>query len=119
MSKGGAATTVILAGGVLTALALIPAEGNSGSAYKKLWAAGLLTAALGVAADFVPEIVGPFAVLIIIAAVVRNPGVIGKFVAGTAPTAGSSTTVQKGPPGTQWPVGSSTSAPTGLRGPTG
>jgi hypothetical protein len=84
VSKSGAATTVIVAGGVLTALALIPAEGQTGSAYKKVWAAGLLTVALGVAADFVPEIVGPFAILVILAAVATNPGVLGRFVAGSA-----------------------------------
>lgn len=83
MSKSGASTLVLLSGGVLIGLALLD-EGSfaAGSAYRKVWAAGLLTIALGVAADFVPEIVGPFAGLIIIAAVVKNPGKIGGFVTG-------------------------------------
>lgn len=84
MSPKGATTVVVLTGGVLSALALIPYEGKTGSAYKKLWAAGLLTVALAAAADFVPEIVGPFAVLIIIAAVAKNPGVLGGFLSQAA-----------------------------------
>lgn len=116
MSKGGAATTVIVAGGVLTALALIPAEGQTGSAYKKVWAAGLLTAALGVAADFVPEIVGPFAVLIIIAAIVRNPGVIGKFV-NQPSTSSAKASVQ--PKGSTGPIGGNYQGQAGATGPLG
>lgn len=84
MSKGGATTVVIVAGGLLAAMALIPAEGQTGSAYRKLWAAGLLTTGLAFAADLVPDLVGPFAVLIIIAAAVKNPGVLGGFL-GTPP----------------------------------
>lgn len=87
MDKAGASTIVLVSGGVLVTLALLTP--NDGSRYKRIWAAGLLTAGLGVAADFVPEIVAPFAVLVIIAAVVKNPGVIGKFTTGT--TSSSST----------------------------
>lgn len=83
MSKGGASTLVLLSGGVLVGLALLD-EGSlaAGSTYRKVWAAGLLTIALGIAADFVPEVVGPFAGLVIIAALVKNPGRIGSFVTG-------------------------------------
>lgn len=119
MSRSGAATTVIVAGGVLTALALIPAEGQTGSAYKKVWAAGLLTVALGVAADFVPEIVAPFAVLVIIAAVVRNPGVIGRFVNAPPAALPSGGAAAKAPTGPAGPVGSTQATPPGLRGPVG
>jgi len=113
VNKGTANTIVLVSGGVLVALALIP--GNQGGAtYKKIWAAGLLTIALGVAADFVPEVVGPFAVLVIIAAVVKNPGVIGKFV---NQGAGVSVSAPKGPTG---PVGSTqVQAPVGPQGPVG
>lgn len=83
MSKGAASILVLVSGGVLVSLALLSGDSlASGSAYKKIWAAGLLTLGLGVAADLVPEIVGPFAVLIIIASVVKNPGKIGAFVTG-------------------------------------
>ena len=111
MNKGTANTVVLVSGGVLVALALIPGK-DGGSAYKRIWAAGLLTVALGIAADFVPEVVGPFAVLVIIAAVVKNPGVIGKFVTGTP-----AVTAPAGPRG---PVGSTTvQAPAGPQGPLG
>ncbi len=91
MNKGTASTIVLVSGGLLVALALIPAKGNvDSSVYKKIWAAGLLTVALGVAADFVPEVVGPFAVLVIIAAVLRNQGVLGGFIGGGSAVSSSS-----------------------------
>ena len=79
MSKGTASTVVLVSGGVLVALALLSSKQGE-DRYKAIWAAGLLTIALGVAADFLPEIVGPFAGLVIVAAVIKNPGSIGSFV---------------------------------------
>lgn len=91
MGKLGATTLVLVSGGLLIALALIPSgEYVTGATYKKLWAAGLWTTALGIAADFVPEIVGPFAVLVIIAAIAENRGVLGGFL-GTSSKPSSST----------------------------
>jgi hypothetical protein len=84
MSKSTASTIVLVSGAVLAALALIP--GNVGdSTYKRIWAAGLWTMLLGLAADIVPEVVGPFAVLVIIASVVKHPGVLGGFLGTSGP----------------------------------
>jgi hypothetical protein len=92
VSKGSASTIVLVSGGILVALALL--SGKQGEdRYKAIWAAGLLTVALGVAADFLPELVGPFAGLVIVAAVIKNPGTIGAFVnqkvSSTATTGGA------------------------------
>lgn len=92
MSPGAANTTVFVAGGTLVGLALLNSKGpTDSSTYKRIWAAGLLTVGLGVAADFVPQIVGPFAVLVVIAAVLKSPNVIGKFLGGTTTSGGAAT----------------------------
>lgn len=117
MSKATASTVVLLTGAVLVVLALLTPD--QGARYKKIWAAGLLTAGLGVAADFVPEVVGPFAALVIIAAVAKNPGLIGRFTAGgAAATAGST---RAAPTGIIGPQGTPRQAasPPGVRGPFG
>lgn len=83
MSKGTATTIVFATGGILAAIALLQKTSiGSGKTYRKLWAAGLLTAGLAVFADFVPELVGPFAVLVILAAVANDTGVLGGLIAG-------------------------------------
>jgi hypothetical protein len=86
VSKGTANMVVLASGAVLVALALIPGHVGSSSTYKRIWAAGLWTTLLGLVADIVPEVVGPFAVLVIIASVVKQPGVLGGFLGG--PTTG-------------------------------
>ncbi len=87
MNPSGAKTIVFISGGTLVALALIKSKSAADvSTYKAIWAAGLLTTGLSIFADFVPELVGPFAVLIIIAAVVASPGTLGNFIGGAAPT---------------------------------
>jgi hypothetical protein len=79
MSKGGANTLVLVSGGVLVALALLTHTPGQ-DRYKAIWAAGLLTLALGVFADLAPELVGPFALLVIAAAAIKNPGTVGAFI---------------------------------------
>jgi hypothetical protein len=89
LSRGGATTAVLLTGGTLIGLALLN-DGSSlveGKTYKKIWAAGLLTTGLAFAADIIPDLVGPFCILVIIASIANNPGVVGRFVSGGAPKA--------------------------------
>ena len=96
MNKSSASVIVMLTGAVLVGLALIPGEsggqGLSSNTYKKIWAASVLTVGLGFAADVLPELTGWFAAAVIVGAVIKNPGVIGKFInkgsgATTAPAA--------------------------------
>lgn len=64
--------------GVLSVIALLSSKGaTDGATYKRLWGSAVAATGLAVAADFVPELVGPFAVLIIIAAAAKNPGWFG------------------------------------------
>lgn len=50
--------------------------------FKSLWAIGLVTLGLAIFADFVPDVAGPFALLVLIAMAVRNTGVLGSVVGG-------------------------------------
>ena len=85
MSTSGAKTLVLLTGLLMVVfVAIEEMRGTAqGSTYKKVWAIGLLTLGLGVAADFIPELVGPFAGLVLIAAYARNQGAIGGIIAKT------------------------------------
>jgi len=69
-----ATTIVVITTGVLIMLALLKAQ--PGSTYKKIWASGLAGTALAFAADIVPELVGPFALLILLVAVEKNYGLL-------------------------------------------
>lgn len=88
MSKGGATAIVFVTGGLLVTLALLQKGSlSSGDTYKRIWGAGLLTAGLSILVDFVPELVGPFAILIVIAAVAKSPGALEGFIGGGQKTA--------------------------------
>jgi hypothetical protein len=63
----------------------------TGSTYKKIWAIGVLTLGLGAASDFAPDLVGPFAFLVLIAAYARNQGALGSVIGGTSSTPAAST----------------------------
>ena len=43
--------------------------GGSGSLYKRLWGLGVIGVVLSLAADFVPTIAGPFAVLMVLGSI--------------------------------------------------
>lgn len=88
MSKGGATAIVFITGALLAGIALL----NGGKTYKKIWAAGVLTTGLSIFADFAPEVVGPFALLIIIAALAKDQGAIGSFLGTKAPATASAQT---------------------------
>ncbi len=81
MSPANAKTLVFVSGGVLVGLALLSRNQNT---YKRVWAAGMWTTALAVVADLAPQVVGPFALLVIVAAVAADQGLLGSFLAGNA-----------------------------------
>ena len=115
MSAKGASTLVLLTGGLLVGYALLDARnGNATSeqTYKRIYSSFLATVALGVAADFVPTVVAPFCVLVLIAAWARHKGALGGLVSGSS---------QAAPAGVSGPVGSTSSQqpPAGLTGPVG
>lgn len=93
MSSEQASRIVLLCGAGMGTFVLIQAarEGRAQEkTYKSLWAIGLVTLGLAVAADFVPQIAGPFAVLVLIAMAARNSGAIGSVIGGRTTTRSSS-----------------------------
>lgn len=78
MGEGNAKTIVFASGGLLIALALLSGKDS----YKRVWAASLWTTLLAIVADVAPQVAGPFALLIIVAAIATDQGAFGKFVAG-------------------------------------
>lgn len=82
MSPKSATVLVVGMWGILVAAALIKAQ--PGSTYRKVWGASLAATALAFAADLVPELVGPFALLILLVVVEKNYGLL-SGAAGIAP----------------------------------
>lgn len=82
MTSEQAARVVFIAGMIEAGYVLI--RGNrgvgEGKTYKSLWAIGLLTLGLAVFADFIPQVAGPFAVLVLVAMIVRNRGEVGDVI---------------------------------------
>jgi hypothetical protein len=58
---------------------------TDGKTYKSLWAIGLLTLGLAVFADFIPQVAGPFAVLVLVAMIIRNRGELGSVITPGSP----------------------------------
>ena len=102
MSSRSAATLVLITGGLMVTYAALDAKNGTVTAdvtYKRIYSSFLATAALGIAADFVPEIVGPFAILIIVAAWAKHKGALGgllgssgQLASGAAGTSGTTAT---------------------------
>jgi hypothetical protein len=93
VSQGTARTVVMLTGLLMIAFVGIEAKRGTatGSTYKKIWAIGVLTLGLGAASDFVPDLVGPFALLVLLAAYARNQGALGSVIGGSSSTPAAST----------------------------
>ena len=90
MSSRSAATLVLITGGLMVTYAALDAKNGTVTAdvtYKRIYSSFLATAALGIAADFVPEIVGPFAILIIVAAWAKHKGVLGGIISSSTKAA--------------------------------
>lgn len=79
------ASTVVLLAGALMAFYVLRSK-PEGSRYKALWAVALMTLGLSVLADFAPDLAGPFAVLVMIAAYMRHKGTLGKVLPGQGTT---------------------------------
>lgn len=69
-----------MSGGIMAVWVLVTSSPAKGSTYKRLWGIGALTLGLSIMADFVPEIAGPFALLMLAAATVKNQGKIGNTI---------------------------------------
>lgn len=93
MSPGTAKTIVLITGGGMLAFVALEAKAGTaqGSTYKKVWAIGLLTLALGIVSDFAPQLTGAFAVLVLLAAYGRHEGLIGNVIGAPAKPAAKPT----------------------------
>lgn len=87
MNPTGTKTLVFVSGGVLVGLALLSGKGDT---FRRVWAAALWTTLLAAVADLAPQVIGPFALLVIVAAVATDPGAIGKFLGGNSTDANTS-----------------------------
>ena len=59
-----------------------------GRTWRSLWAIGLVTLGLAFFADFVPQVAGPFAVLVLIAMAVRSKGELGQVIGAAGASSG-------------------------------
>ena len=92
MNARTASTLVLITGGLLITYAALDARKGtvtSDVTYKRIYSSFLATVALGVAADLAPAIVGPFAILIIVAAWAKHKGALGGIISSSATTAAS------------------------------
>ena len=90
MTKTTAQTLVLVTGGLLIVYAMLDARNGKVSGettYKRIYSSFLATVALGIAADLVPELVGPFALLVIVGAWAKHKGVLGGVISAPAKAA--------------------------------
>lgn len=80
MSSEQAGRLVLIAGAAEAAIVLAAMRGEDDKErrLRALWAIGVLTLVLAMAADFVPQLAAPFAVLVAVAMVTRYPGELGR-----------------------------------------
>lgn len=76
MTGGNSHTIVFISAGV-TAATVYSAAQSEEERFRALWAIGLLAVALAALSDTIPQVAGPFAVLVAVAAVARHPGALG------------------------------------------
>lgn len=87
MSSEQAARIVFVAGMIEASYVLVRGSRKTlvaGTTYRSLWAIGVLTLGLAVFADFVPQVAGPLALLVLIAMVIRNRGELGSVLGTSA-----------------------------------
>lgn len=85
------ATKLVFLGALATAAVVVAKAEGEEERFRALWAIGLLFVALAALADFAPQLAGPFAALVAVAAVSRNPGALGRrlgFEGGGSPLRG-------------------------------
>lgn len=107
------ATKLVFVGAGVTAAVVVASTKDEDARFKALWAIGLLTVGLAAVADFAPQLAGPFAVLIAVAAVARHPGSLGSRL-GFGPAAAAPR-----PSGAAGRGGATTSPPSQGRGGSG
>jgi hypothetical protein len=97
VSASSARTIVLLAGGLMFAAVYLRRD-RIPDPFRFAWAAGVITLFLSVLADTVPEIAGPFAILVVMAVYWRNRAVLGTLnpAKPSAAVATPSTPVQGG-----------------------
>lgn len=80
MSSEQAGRLVLIAGAAEAAIVLAAMRGEDDKErrLRALWAVGVLTLGLAIAADFVPQLAAPFAILVAVAMATRYPGELGK-----------------------------------------
>lgn len=109
MKGSQAQKTVFLAGAAMLAIlfAKHPGSVTKPATYKQVWAVGLLTLLLAAAADFAPQVIVPFAVAVVVAFAIRNPGalsgILGAGPASSQKQSGSSAGSSGNPPGVLGP----------------
>lgn len=112
MNKSTASTLVLVTGGLLVVYALLDARNGNASTevtYKRVYSSFLATVGLGIAADLVPGLVGPFAILVIAAAWAKHQGVLGGVLGATS--AAAAPRITPGATGTPNAPGSPTPKP--------
>ncbi len=83
MTPQQASRLVFVCGAIEAVYVLLRANKNPGTdSFRSLWAIGVLTVGLAVAADFVPQVAGPFALLVLVAMIARNRGELGAVIPG-------------------------------------
>ncbi len=89
----GAAKTVLITGGLMTAAVMATsskASWSSGRTFKQIWGVGVTTLILSVFADVAPQLVVPLAVAILIAFVMVHPDTFALLTRAKTAAAGSS-----------------------------
>lgn len=82
MNSAQASRIVVIAAFIEAAFVLARAKQgqNRESTVKSLWAIALLTLGLSMAADFAPQVAGPFAVLVLAALAAKSHGELGQVL---------------------------------------
>jgi len=117
MNESQANKIVLISAGVLVALTFAQRQFNPEGfdLYKNLWGIGALTLALSVTADFVPEVAGPIALLVVSAATVKKGHYIKEALGAPVPQSKN----PQVPAGAKGPTGTNPQSPAGALGPTG
>lgn len=77
MTKEAASRTVIVVGLILLATALVKGSSGGVNVFKRVRAIGLVVLVLAVLADFAPQVVGPFAILVGLPYFLKIVGLVG------------------------------------------
>lgn len=89
MTPATAARLVLVSTLGMAAITLAASRGRPHErTFRALWAIGVLSLGLGIAADVVPQVAGPFALLVLVAFAARNAGTLGAVLPGGTATAG-------------------------------